>query len=85
MMELLVDSPKPVVVTGAQRNFDVKDADGPRNILNAVRIAADPAADGSARQDPRPEGACENIRASLIRPDFKFYCRKKAPNDSTYY
>ena len=32
MMDLLVDSPKPVVVTGAQRNFDAKDADGPRKI-----------------------------------------------------
>ena len=46
MMDLLINSPKPVVVTGAQRNFDVKDADGPRNIVNAVRVAADPASTG---------------------------------------
>jgi L-asparaginase len=46
MMDLLVDSPKPIVVTGAQRNFDEKDADGPRNILYAIMVAADPASAG---------------------------------------
>jgi len=42
LLDLTLGSDKPVVVTGAQRDFDEKDADGPRNILYAVRIAAEP-------------------------------------------
>lgn len=37
-LDLTVDSKKPVVLTGAQRTATDKDSDGPRNILNAVRI-----------------------------------------------
>ncbi len=40
MADLLVRSDKPVVFTGAQRSADMPDADGPRNIAEAVRIAA---------------------------------------------
>jgi L-asparaginase len=43
LLDLTLGSPKPVVVTGAQRDFDSADADGPRNVLYAARIAADPA------------------------------------------
>lgn len=32
LMDLTLGSTKPVVITGAQRNFDEKDADGPRNL-----------------------------------------------------
>ena len=46
LMDLTLATDKPVVVTGAQRNFDAKDADGPRNLLYAVMIAADPEARG---------------------------------------
>lgn len=46
MMDLTVGTEKPIVFTGAQRNSDDRDPDGPRNVLNAVRIAADPAACG---------------------------------------
>jgi L-asparaginase len=46
LMDLTLATDKPVVVTGAQRNFDAKDADGPRNLLQAVMIAADPQARG---------------------------------------
>lgn len=46
LMDLTLGSDKPVVVTGAQRNADEKDPDGPRNLLYAAMIAADPAAHG---------------------------------------
>ena len=46
LLDLTLGSDKPVVVTGAQRDFDEKDADGPRNILYAAKIAADPASAG---------------------------------------
>ena len=40
-LDLTVNSPKPVVLIGAQRNASSSDFDGPRNLLNAVRIAVD--------------------------------------------
>ncbi len=45
-LDLTVDSPKPIVLIGAQRNASEPDFDGPRNLLNAVRIAVDPASTG---------------------------------------
>ncbi len=46
LMDLTVRTDKPIVVTGAQRNFDEKDADGPRNVLYAAMVAASPEACG---------------------------------------
>ncbi|MDQ0396489.1 asparaginase [Labrys monachus] len=46
MAELLLRGDKPVVFTGAQRAADQPDTDGPRNIADAVRLAAAPAARG---------------------------------------
>ncbi len=46
MADLLIDSDKPVVFTGAQRAADEPGADGPRNISDAVRIAASSKARG---------------------------------------
>lgn len=40
-LDLTVKSSKPVVLIGAQRNASAADFDGPRNLLNAVRIAVD--------------------------------------------
>lgn len=40
-LDLTVESDKPVVLIGAQRNASESDFDGPRNLLNAVRIAVD--------------------------------------------
>jgi L-asparaginase len=37
--ELLVRSDKPLVVTGAMRNASFADFDGPRNLVNAARVA----------------------------------------------
>ncbi len=46
MADLIVGSDKPVVFTGAQRHAGDPDTDGPRNIAEAVRVAASPAARG---------------------------------------
>ena len=40
-LDLTVSSDKPVILIGAQRNASEKDFDGPRNLLNAVRICVD--------------------------------------------
>jgi L-asparaginase len=42
LCELLNPTPKPIVWTGAQFSSDMWDTDGPRNLLNAIRVAADP-------------------------------------------
>jgi len=44
LAELVHSDPRPVVFTGAQRAADVPDTDGPRNLADAVAVAADPAA-----------------------------------------
>ncbi len=44
LMDLTVGTDKPVVFTGAQRNSDEKDPDGPRNLFCAALIAAHPEA-----------------------------------------
>lgn len=45
-LNLTVRSQKPVVVVGAQRPATAISADGPLNLLNAVRLAIDPQARG---------------------------------------
>lgn len=45
-LDLTVKSDKPVVMIGAQRNASSPDFDGPRNLLNAIRIATTPEATG---------------------------------------
>jgi L-asparaginase len=46
LLDLTLGTDAPVVVTGAQRNFDEPDPDGPRNLEYAVRIAGDARARG---------------------------------------
>ena len=44
LTDLLLQSEKPAVFTGAQRAHDDPQSDGPYNLLNAVRLAASPLA-----------------------------------------
>jgi L-asparaginase len=45
-LDLLLDTPQPVVVTGALRNPTLAGADGGANLLAAIRVAGAPAASG---------------------------------------
>ncbi|BBY27501.1 asparaginase [Mycolicibacterium sediminis] len=40
LLDLVHDDPRPVALTGAQRAADVADTDGPRNIRDAITVAA---------------------------------------------
>ncbi len=46
LIDLMVASPKPMVFVVAMRNLSEASADGPRNLLDAARVALDPAAHG---------------------------------------
>lgn len=45
-LDLTIESEKPVVLVGAQRNASEPDYDGPRNLLNAARVCVAPDAGG---------------------------------------
>jgi L-asparaginase len=46
LLDLTVETSKPVVVTGAQRRFDDPGNDGPANLLFAIHVAAHPESKG---------------------------------------
>jgi L-asparaginase/Glu-tRNA(Gln) amidotransferase subunit D len=52
-LNLTVRSAKPVVITGAQRPYTALSADGPVNLLDAVRVAAAQATRGRGRSSSR--------------------------------
>lgn len=45
-LDLTIGSDKPVVMVGAQRAASLPDTDGPRNLLDAIRVAVSPEAVG---------------------------------------
>jgi L-asparaginase len=46
MLDLLIDAPKPVVVTGAMRGGGLLGTDGPRNLQASLLVAANPSSAG---------------------------------------
>jgi L-asparaginase len=45
-LDLVIDEPRPLVVTGSMRSSDAVSADGPANLAEAIIVAADPEAKG---------------------------------------
>jgi len=41
-LDIALDVSKPVVMTGAQRDYSQPDSDGPRNLAEAIMVAAEP-------------------------------------------
>jgi L-asparaginase/archaeal Glu-tRNAGln amidotransferase subunit D len=43
-LDVSINDPRPIILTASQRDASERDSDGPRNLLNALRIALDPRA-----------------------------------------
>lgn len=76
LCDLLNDTEKPIVWTGAQFSADMWDSDGPRNLLDAVRVAASP--------DGRGLGAvvCFNQEINAARDVVKTHKTNKSTFES---
>lgn len=70
-LDLAVAGGKPVVVTGAQRAASEPDSDGPRNLLDAVRVCSSPEAAGKGVvvvMDGRIHAARDATKTSTVQP-----------------
>jgi L-asparaginase len=72
LLQLGVATERPIVVTGAMRPASGLSADGPLNLLNAVRVAADPGAGALGVVvvlDDTIHGARDVTKANTLRVD----------------
>jgi len=71
-LDLTVADARPVVVTGAMRPADGVGVDGPANLLNAVRLAADSGARARGAMvllNDEIFAARDAVKANTVRPD----------------
>jgi L-asparaginase len=68
-LHLVLKTDKPVVVVGAQRPITALSTDGPLNLVNAVRVAADPASRG---------------RGVMVALNEQIHCARHVTKTSTY-
>ena len=71
-LDLTIQDPRPIVVTGAMRPADGVGIDGPANLLNSVRVAIDPAASGRGTMvllNDEIFAARDVTKSNTVRPD----------------
>ena len=77
--DLLVPGDRPVLVTGAMRNAGQDGYDGPQNLRNAIRCAADPSARGIGAAVVM--GGLVMPADDVVKVDTAAYAAFRCPND----